>query len=127
MSTSRRASARSKDTESTDAAEDVGQDASKPANPDPVEVSTPATEDADQSVASKPEPDASAHATSERDDGKRERAESGTVYLNVSGGPLLYTAEGHHVDAHAWTPSVNLDRIGRAARDRGFLRPPSSL
>lgn len=53
--------------------------------------------------------------------------ESGTLYLNTTPGPLVYDKAGHMVGGGEWTPPVNLDAIGQAARRRNYLLPPSSL
>jgi hypothetical protein len=53
--------------------------------------------------------------------------DSGTDYLNVSGGPLVFDKDGHQVDADAWTGPINLDAVGRAARANDFLLPRSAL
>lgn len=53
--------------------------------------------------------------------------ESGHTYLNVTRGPVMYTERGHMAEANTWTLPVNLDAIGRAARDRGDLRSRTSL
>jgi hypothetical protein len=52
---------------------------------------------------------------------------SGTAYLNTSGGPLVFDKLGHQVAAGEWTPEVNLDKIGQAARRAGHLQPRSAL
>ena len=51
----------------------------------------------------------------------------GTAYLNTTAGPLVYDKDGHQVDAAGWTPEINLDDVGRAARRAGHLLPPSAL
>lgn len=54
-------------------------------------------------------------------------ASSGTAYLNASGGPMVYDRAGHTVGAGEWTPEINLDKIGQAARSAGHLLPKSAL
>lgn len=55
-----------------------------------------------------------------------EEEKSGTAYLNVSGGPVVYDSEGHQVDNASWI-TTNLDKIGQNARRRGYLLPRSAL
>lgn len=58
---------------------------------------------------------------------KESSANSGTKYLNTTNVPVVYDKAGHQVDAHAWTPEINLDAIGKAARKAGHLLPASAL
>ncbi len=78
-----------------------------------------ATEAAAGTAAAEPEP------APEPEPAKAE--ESGTRYLNVTGGPLVYDREGHQVAGGDWTPPVNLDAIGQRQRRLDHLRPPSAL
>jgi hypothetical protein len=77
--------------------------------------------------APEPAEDTGGRTTDTTDGRDNSGGSSGTKYLNTSGGPLTYDAEGHQVDAGGWTPEITLDEIGRAARKRGFLLPPSAL
>lgn len=53
--------------------------------------------------------------------------ESGTRYLNVTNGPLVYDRDGHQVGGGEWTPPVNLDAIGQRQRRLDHLLPPSAM
>lgn len=57
----------------------------------------------------------------------RSGSSGGTKYLNTTNGPLVYSKDGHQVDAHGWTPEVHLDDVGKAARKAGHLLPTSAL
>lgn len=66
-------------------------------------------------------------AETEEKPGPVEDKDSGTAYLNVSGGPLVYTKDGHMVDADGWTPATSLDAVGKHLREKGYLKPKSAL
>lgn len=85
----------------------------------------PARSTDDQKPAEEKTGTAAAPKTATRSDDSK--PSSGTAYLNVSGGPLVYDREGHQVAAGEWTPEINLDKLGRAARQNGYLRPRSEL
>lgn len=55
------------------------------------------------------------------------KTDSGTEYLNVTSGPVTYTRDGHQVGGGEWTPPVNLDAIGQAARHNRLILPRSAL
>jgi hypothetical protein len=83
---------------------------------------------ADPEVDAKPAADSKADSKSDKATSKSDASSSsGTSYLNVTTGPLVYSREGHTVGAGEWTPEVNLDAIGQAARRNSFLLPPSAL
>ena len=63
---------------------------------------------------------------SERKD-KADGGANGTRYLNTTNGPVVYDRDGHQVDAGAWTPPINLDTVGKAARKAEYLLPESAL
>lgn len=83
--------------------------------------------DAEQTAPDEPNTTTAAKAEEGDKPGPVEAKDSGTEYLNVSGGPLVYTKDGHQVDAGGWTPAVTLDDVGRAARKRGYLATKSEL
>lgn len=58
---------------------------------------------------------------------KSDSGSNGTRYLNTTSTPLVYDKEGHQVDAHGWTPGINLDAVGKAARQAGHLLPESAV
>lgn len=66
--------------------------------------------------------------TTQTDDGADDsQAESGTRYLNTTGGPLVYDRDGRQVGGGEWTPPVNLDAIGQQQRRLKHLLPPSAV
>lgn len=75
----------------------------------------------------KPAEATAAPRTATRRSSDDEKPSSGTAYLNVSGGPLVYDRAGHTVAAGEWTPEINLDKLGKAARQNGYLLPRSEL
>jgi hypothetical protein len=106
------------------------------------EESTPATATGPTEAAevTAPDQEAAADAAEARpaepkgdtdSDGKGEDSddadESGTRYLNVTSGSVLYSKAGNLVGPGEWTPPVHLDALGQAARSNGHLLPPSAL
>ena len=69
----------------------------------------------------------SAAAPAEKAPAEKDSGNTGTKYLNTTNTPLIYDGKGHQVDAHAWTPAITLDTIGRSARKAGLLLPASAL
>ncbi len=85
----------------------------------------PKTEKADTAAENPADEKTTAEkTTAEQDSGK---AETGTEYLNVTAGPLVYDHAGHIVGGGEWTPPVHLDAIGQAARRNNYLLPRSAL
>lgn len=62
-----------------------------------------------------------------RSERKADGAANGTRYLNTTSGPVVYDKDGHQVDAGGWTPPINLDAVGKAARKAEHLLPESAL
>jgi hypothetical protein len=83
-------------------------------------MASPATEKTDKAEAEKPEAPKTTAA-------KADAPVNGTRYLNTTGVPMVYDKAGHQVDAGAWTPPINLDTVGKAARKAGHLLPESAL
>lgn len=117
-SRSRRAS-----TDTTPDTETAGADTEAGTAPAPVEQVAAVT-DATADAATLAEEAETADAPTSAE---VETSKGGHAYLNVTGGPLMFTEQGHTVDAWAWTPEVSLDAVGRAARDAGHLRARSTL
>lgn len=90
-------------------------------------AATSAASGGSDAPAAKPEPDPSAHRSSGSEASTESGKSSGAVYLNVSGGPLVYSRDAAMVEADGWTPPVNLDELGQRQRRNRFLLPRSEL
>lgn len=52
---------------------------------------------------------------------------SGTRYLNVTNGFIVYDKIGHGVAGGDWVEISGLDAVGKRARSRGYILPQSAL